>query len=194
MSSRAEITTRYAKTDVGASKKDKGRILDEVVGVTNWSRDNARRRLVVAAKQRPGRGRQVARSVPKQRPPKYCYDTLKVLQFVWAACGGQCGRYLASSMQLQLDGLQTHGELVFGQDRYSPQVRAELLAMSSATIDRYLRATKATDQIRGVATTKPSPLLRSSIKIRKAGDEVEDEPGFFEGDTVAHCDAMEPRS
>jgi hypothetical protein len=30
-------------------------------------------------------------------------------------------------------------------------------------------------------------LLRSSIKIRKAGDEVEAEPGFFEGDTVAHC-------
>ena len=30
-------------------------------------------------------------------------------------------------------------------------------------------------------------LLRSSIKIRKSGDEVESEPGFFEGDTVAHC-------
>ena len=39
----------------------------------------------------------------------------------------------------------------------------------------------------GRPTTKPSPLLRSSIKIRKAGDEVEAEPGFFEGDTVAHC-------
>jgi len=30
-------------------------------------------------------------------------------------------------------------------------------------------------------------LLRSSIKVRKAGDEVEAQPGFFEGDTVAHC-------
>ncbi len=48
-------------------------------------------------------------------------------------------------------------------------------------------AAKATDQIRGVSTTKPSPLLRSSMKIRKAGDEVEAEPGFFAGDTVAHC-------
>ena len=38
-----------------------------------------------------------------------------------------------------------------------------------------------------LSTTKPSPLLRSSIKVRKAGDEVEAEPGFFEGDTVAHC-------
>ncbi|VXB89124.1 hypothetical protein CITRIK5_70163 [Citricoccus sp. K5] len=30
-------------------------------------------------------------------------------------------------------------------------------------------------------------LLRNSITIRKAGDEVEAEPGFFEADTAAHC-------
>jgi len=48
MNSRAEVTTRYAKAYVKAAKGDKGRILDEVVGVTGWSRDNARRRLSVA--------------------------------------------------------------------------------------------------------------------------------------------------
>jgi hypothetical protein len=118
---------------------------------------------------------------------KYSYDTVKVLQRVWAASGGQCGKYLAASMRIQLDLLEAHGELVDGADRYSPGVREELLAMSAASIDRYLAPARATDQIRGVSTTKPSPLLRSSIKIRKAGDEVEAEPGFFEGDTVAHC-------
>ncbi|WP_259592949.1 integrase [Mycobacterium shottsii] len=90
-------------------------------------------------------------------------------------------------MALQLDALERHGELVDGRDRYGPAVRAELLAMSSATIDRYLRGAKARDQISGVSTTKPSPLLRSSITICKAGDEAEESPGFFEGDTVAHC-------
>ena len=110
-----------------------------------------------------------------------------MLQLVWAASGGQCGKYLVVSMPLQLAGLERHGELVEGADRYSEQVRAELLAMSAASIDRYLKGAKASDQIRGVSTTKPSPLLRSSIKIRRAGDEVEAEPGFFEGDTVAHC-------
>ena len=59
--------------------------------------------------------------------------------------------------------------------------------MSAASIDRYLKTAKATDQISGVSTTKPSPLLRNSITVRRAGDEVEAEPGFFEGDTVAHC-------
>ncbi len=187
MASRAEITTRYAKAYAKASKKDKGRVLDQVVAVTGWSRDNARRRLVAAASRPPGTGRQVAKKPRKQRASKYSYDTLLVLQMVWAASGGQCGRYLAASMQTQLDLLERHGELTFGVGRYSPAVREELLAMSSASIDRYLAPAKATDQIRGKSTTKPSPLLRSSIKIRKAGDEVEAEPGFFEGDTVAHC-------
>lgn len=110
-----------------------------------------------------------------------------MLQTVWAASGGLCGKYLAASMRIQLDGLERHGELLLGEGRYSPRVREELLAMSAATIDRYLEPTKARDQLRGRSTTKPSPLLRNSITVRKAGDEVEAEPGFFEGDTVAHC-------
>lgn len=187
MSSRAEITTRFAKAYGKASKKDKRLILDQVVSVTGWSRDNARRRLAQAAKRPPGAGRSVAARTRKPRTRKYSYDALKVLQRVWAASGGQCGKYLGASMALQLDGLERHGELEFGRDRYSPDVREELLEMSAATIDRYLAPTKAKDQISGVSTTKPSPLLRNSITIRKAGDEVADEPGFFEGDTVAHC-------
>lgn len=187
MTSRAEVTTKYAKAYGRASKKDKGRVLDAVVDVTGWSRDNARRRLAAAARRPPGAGRVVAKMPRKPRAPKYSYEALKVLQKVWAASGGQCGKYLAVSMQLQLAGLERHGELVDGADRYSNQVREELLAMSAASIDRYLKGAKAADQIRGVSTTKPSPLLRSSIKVRKAGDEVEAEPGFFEGDTVAHC-------
>jgi hypothetical protein len=186
MASRVEITSRYAKAYRRAGKAEKGRVLDEVVSVTGWSRDNARRRLV-AAVGRPGAGRQVAKRPRKQRSTKFSYDAIKVLQRVWAASGGQCGKYLVVSMRTQLDGLERHNELVFGERRYSPAVRAELLAMSAASIDRYLAPAKATDQIRGVSTTKPSPLLRASITIRKAGDEVEAEPGFFEGDTVAHC-------
>ena len=181
MNSRAEVTTRYAKADVKAVKGDKDRILDEVVGVTGWSRDNARRRLCAAAKRPPGGGGQVAVAGRKRRSPTYSYDAVKVLQRVWAASGGQCGKYLVAWMRLQLDGLERHGELVDGVDRYSPAVRKELLAMSAAYIDRYLRPAKATERIRGVATTKPSVLLRSSIKIRKSGDEVESEPGVLRG-------------
>ncbi len=187
MESRAEVTRRYAKAYAKASKKDKGRVLDQVVDVTGWSRDNGRRRLASAAALPVGRGRQVAARPRRPRSPEYSYDASKVLQRVWAASGGQCGKYLAVSMGVQLDLLERHGELVDGIDRYGPGVRGELLSMSAAPIDRYLQSAKATDQVKGVSTTKPSPLLRSSITIRRAGDEVEAEPGFFEGDTVAHC-------
>lgn len=63
-SSRAEITSKYAKAYKAASKKDRGRLLDEVVAVTGWSRDNARRRLAAAAET----DRPQARGAQCQRP------------------------------------------------------------------------------------------------------------------------------
>ena len=58
--------------------------------------------------------------------------------------------------------------------------------MSPATIARYLAPIKKAGA-KGQAATRPGSMLRNSITIRKAGDEVEAEPGFFEVDTVAHC-------
>lgn len=80
-------------------------------------------------------------------------------------------------MRLLLDALERHGELAFGKARYSAEVRGELEAMSAATIDRYLAPARAKDPLHGLTGTKPSPLLRSSITVRKAGDEVEEAPG-----------------
>ena len=39
MATRAEITAKYAREYKQLSKKDRGRLLDEVVSVTGWSRD-----------------------------------------------------------------------------------------------------------------------------------------------------------
>src|SRR5664280_2311729 len=136
MTSRAEVTTRYARSFRAADKRTKGRILDEVVSVTGWSRDNARRRLTSAAQSPPGAGRSVTTRPRKQRATKFSYDALKVLQRVWAASGGQCGKYLAASMRMQLDGLERHGELVDGVGRYSMAVREELLASLRAPASR----------------------------------------------------------
>ena len=195
MQARAEITGKFGYEYVRASKKDKGQILDEVVAVTGWSRDNARRRLVAAAKLARTRvgfdtATPTRKPVTKARKPrerKYSYDSIKILQMVWAASGGLCGKYLAEAMTLQLDLLEAHKELPDRGGRYTPAVRVELESMSPATIDHYLTSAKARDPIRGISATKPSPLLRTSIKVRKAGDEVEQDLGFFEVDTVAHC-------
>lgn len=183
MRARVEITAKYARAYGKAPKADKGRLLDEVVAVTGWSRDNARRRLSQAAAPGP---RPVA-SGARARAPKHSPEAVKVLQRVWAISGGACGKYLAAAMPVLLEALERHGELIEGRNGYSAQVRTELASMSPATIDRRLKPVKDGGRLRGASTTRPSPLLRSTISIRKAGDEVEAEPGFFEGDTVAHC-------
>lgn len=59
--------------------------------------------------------------------------------------------------------------------------------MSAGTVDRYLATARASYELKGKSTTKPGQLLRNSITIRKAGDELEEVPGMLECDTVAHC-------
>lgn len=189
MQARFEVTKKYAAAYESASKKQKGIILDQVVAVTGWNRDHARQQLRARMRQPKGRATATIAVIDRRRTKgcKYSYNARKVLQSVWATSGGLCGKYLAASMASWLQAMEAEGSLVEDQGRYNAEVRVELLAMSAATIDRYLAPTKATDPIRGKSTTRPGTLLRNSITIRKAGDEVETEPGFFEVDTVAHC-------
>ncbi len=62
--------------------------------------------------------------------------------------------------------------------------------MSVATMDRYLAPARRKNTLRRFASTTAGPLLRNSITVRKAGDEVEGVPGFFEGDTGSHCEPV----
>ncbi len=48
-------------------------------------------------------------------------------------------------MVLRLDGLERHGVLGLGVTAMAPKVREELLAMSAASIGRYLKTAKAKD-------------------------------------------------
>ncbi len=93
------------------------------------------------------------------------------------ALRGECGKYLPVSMGVLMAALDGYGELVAGVARSSAAVRTEVLAMSPATIDRYLVQARARDPLRSQVTTEPSPLLRASIKVRTAGEQVEDSPG-----------------
>lgn len=92
-----EIATRVARAYVHVAKVEKGKILDQVVEVAGWS---------------------LSRFADRQRNPKYSDAALKVLQKVWTASGGQCGRYLAASIEIQLAALELHGEFVPVQDCY----------------------------------------------------------------------------
>ena len=181
MNTRKEITKRYAAEYRRASKKGKGEMLDQMVATIGWSRANARRALAKA------RTRKGPIGLPKRalRKPTYGYNTLKVLIHIWNLAGRPNGKYLAVTMDLWLPKLEQYGEL--DKKRFTPEVRAQLMGVSGATIDRMLAPTRKALELKGISTTKPGSLLRNSIAVRRAGDEHERAPGFVEADLVAHC-------
>lgn len=183
MSARREITKKHAAEYARASKKAKGVMLDQLVATTGWSRANARRALT-AAKARNGPARAVKR---KPRGVTYGYDTLKLLIQIWSLAGRPSGKYLAATMGIWLPKLEQHGEL--DSTRLNDHTRAQLLRVSGATIDRMLKPTRDGAQLVGLSGTRPGPLLRNSIQVRRAGDEHEQAPGFVEADLVLHCGA-----
>lgn len=183
MASRREITKKFAREYVGAGKAEKGRLLDELVHATGWTRDHARRAIRVA-NARKGAVRQQQR---KPRPRKYSYDTLVVLQEVWRLSGQPSGKYLAAVMDDSLERLVRFRELGAVEPRVSVEVLDELRSMSAATIDRYLKPHKDAAYPVALSGTKPSHILRSSIPTRTSMDDPLSTPGFLELDTVAHC-------
>src|SRR5690625_6717205 len=98
MAARAEITVKYARAYLKASKKDKGRLLDEVIAVTGWSRDNAPRRPAKVAAPRP-------RAVAKARKPRaraYSSDATTAPRRGGAFAGAGCGKDLSERMPVLL--------------------------------------------------------------------------------------------
>jgi hypothetical protein len=51
MSTKREVTKKYAPEYGSASTKTRGRMLDELVATTGWSRANARRQVTAAGKR-----------------------------------------------------------------------------------------------------------------------------------------------
>jgi transposase InsO family protein len=181
MAARRQVTNKLRGQYRKASKADKGKILDRVVATTGMGRSTARRaltgpRLLDPAEQVDGR---------TLRPRGFSDDARALLAHVWALMGFPCGKYLVVMLDLWLPLLAAAGDL----DRpfATEAALAELRAMSAATVDRYLKPARDRMRIKGISTTKPSPLLRNSITIRTCADEAPDAPGVIEADTVAHC-------
>ena len=165
-----ETVARYLR----ASKKGKGRILDELCALTGWNRDHARRALRQAA------------GGPKPRKPRrqalvYGPELTAPLAKVWATLDGPCGKRLAPFMEEIVGVLQRFGELELG-----PRERELLLCMSAATIDRRLKGARRGLELKGRSGTKPGTMLKHQIAIRTFAEWDEDRPGFLEIDLVGH--------
>jgi hypothetical protein len=158
-----------------ATRAQKSRILDEYCATCGQHRKHAIRQL---------RGfKRFTKPKAKKRGRKSLYDCdaiRKPLKKIWLTANLPCSKRLQPILSLWLPGY----EASFGALR--PEIKAALLRISAATIDRLLKPTRSAMAHRGRSTTKPGALLRTQIPL---GTNQWDQtcPGFLEADTVAHC-------
>jgi len=164
------LRNRYFK----ASRREKGRMLDEFTRVTGMHRKAAIRLL-------NRRGQPVA-GKRRGRRRKYGSEVAEALRVVWEASDRLCSRRLKPFLPEMVKTLRRHGE-----QQIDAAIEAELCRISPATIDRLLRPHRRLGGRRGLTTTRPGSLLKSSIPIRTFADWQENRPGFVETDLVAHC-------
>jgi hypothetical protein len=138
---------------LGADRHQKGRMLDEFVAATGYTRKRAIRLMRHGP---PG-----PRAGHGGRPQRYSSILIGTLRVAWEASGGLCGKRLAPFLVELLPALEAEGAI-----HLAPTDRDHLATMSAATIDRRSRPFRAQLRSHGLGTTKPGTLLKQQVPVR----------------------------
>jgi transposase InsO family protein len=185
---------RYAEYRA-AGKKEKGKILDEVVRDSGGNRDywatklRDYKRVVYAAKadgEQPVRyeagDRKKGEKHPGGRPRVYGDRFVKTLTKIWADFGFRGGKRLVPDIRGMIEYLCKVKEY-----KITKKIKAQLLTISAAQADRLLEPARKIEDPYGLSLTKPGKLnLRSQVPVCTYHDRAKAKPGEFCTDTVAH--------
>ena len=174
LSARRELLISVRQKYRNAGWQEKGKILDGFVAATDYDRKYAIRLLSsdIVLPVKP---------MTRLTSQKYDGQVLQALLFVWHTANQICSKRLAPFLPTLVEAMERHGHL-----RLPVDVRARLLGISPATIDRLLRPEREKQNL-AVTTTRPGSLLKHQIKVRTFADWDDVTPGFLEADLVAHC-------
>ena len=161
---------RYLKGD----RTEKGRILDEVVMVTDYHRKSAVRLL--SGRRRESKGGRVG------RPVEYGPEVAAAARLVHEAAGGIGAKRLHPFVGELASRLRAFGDL-----EIDALTEGQLRRASAATLERLLAASQVPVRKRVTSLTKAGTLLRNRIAVRTFREWEDARPGFVEVDTVAHC-------
>ena len=101
--------------------------------------------------------------------------------------GRPCGKLGAAMIRGMIDFLVASQEPDYG---ISDELKALLVRISGAQIDRLLAPARKARELRGVSTTRAAGAsLRSPVPVQTHFDRKTVQPGDFAFDTVAHCGA-----
>lgn len=169
-----EFIERYRERYQRAGRKRKSELLTEFCEFTGWHRKAATRRFAKQKAGRPAKERKRGRKSRYDRP-----GFVNALKGIWFATDQMCSKLLKEAIPEWLPWFEAE------QGALSDDVRDDLFRISPATIDRILKPIR-TKYGKSLSGTKPGSMLRTEIPIR-AGVWEEENPGYFEADTVAHC-------
>src|SRR5271157_382993 len=172
--SKKELLEVVRERYVTAKRKEKQRILDELVAATGYHRKYAIRVL------RHAGGKGLIRK--RGRKKVYQGEVVIALEQIWEICGRICSKRLQPFLPEILKVLERVGALTL-----SAETKKLLLSMSRASIDRCLGAVRKKRFPHGLSTTKPGTLLKKAIPIHTHTPWDDQKPGFLEIDLVAHC-------
>lgn len=159
------------------SRAGKQLLLNELQALTGYHRKSLLRRL----NQRPDQRQSSNRGQHRRR---YGPEVVEALVPLWEASDRLCGKRLHALLPQLVESLEHHGHL-----QLEPSVRARVLTMSSATIDRLLAPLR---QSSGGNGWRRPPRAHSGVRRRvqvrtfKGWDDHK-QPGWLEIDLVAHC-------
>ena len=186
MGERRAVVKVQAARYRAAGKKEKGRMLDELVAVTSYNRAYAvwllrgHGKLIRVGRRVRLRG-DLARGAKRSRPRKYDSAVLDGLKKIWALMDFICGKRLAAILPEVVAVLERHREIAL-----KAATRQKLVSIGAATIDRLLAPERRKFALRGRAGTKPGTLLKHQIAIRTFAEWNQATPGFMEIDLVGH--------
>jgi hypothetical protein len=172
MAARAEVTAAIRERYLASGKTAKGAILDEFVAVTGVHRKHAIRLLSAKGAERRPRGR------PKT---PYGRAVAEALVLLWEASDRVCSKRLKPMIPTLLPALERHGQIAV-----DGELRAALLSVSLATIDRLLSEIRIAAAQGRRRRAGFSSAVRRSVPVRTFADWGDPPPGFVEVDFVAH--------
>ncbi len=156
----------------GSTRRERSRMLDEFVKLSGYHRKHAIRILNTSA------------DLPRARQPgRRVYDEAvrQALAIVWEAADRICGKRLKVAVPDLVRALEAHGRLAL-----EDEVRAKLLAISPASIDRLLTSTREGASGGHRRRARPVRGLRKQVAVRTFADWDDPTPGEFEMDFVVH--------
>jgi hypothetical protein len=174
MSTRKELIEAVRARYGDAPTSDRTRIVDEFVALTGYHRKYATRVLGSALGGEP--------PVACARNRLYDEAVRQALVVVWEAGDRVCGKRLHPLIPILIDAMERHGHLAL-----DPLVKARLLQVSAATIDRSLSAARASIDGQRKRRAGTGAAIRRSVPVRTFADWRDPPPGFFEVDMVEHC-------